>query len=366
MFNFLQKKDPVSDKASSVRLTIEVHTDKRTGGSKDLPLLIGTPEMPAKLGASITLELDEDHSGNEVKIEFKALTTTVTDGNTLQTSTTMEIQSTQRDINFLFCFLWILVRMDATKTLTTEEPFKINRWKLPVTTPTPGIIAKGTYTKYVEVDLNPSWPSSCSHHTGWVKYAITVQYKASGYMCEYTASEEVQEIWVLNSVHVPSGPILTVDNAVKNKSLQMQMSIPSATIALGQVVPVTIRLAPFLANSKYAGQEPVILWASCKINETRMIRARGINLADGIESVDEVLNTPLNTQWPKDNNGWEHTVHVTMPSYPVMATDMATKFLDISHNLVVTLKLKASTEWDIHAEECRFQRKLLLRVSTTK
>ncbi|KAG0342977.1 hypothetical protein BG000_010870 [Podila horticola] len=326
MFNFLQKKDPVSDKASSVRLTIEVHTDKRTGGSKDLPLLIGTPEMPAKLGASITLELDEDHSGNEVKIEFKALTTTVTD-----------------------------VRMDATKTLTTEEPFKINRWKLPVTTPTPGIIAKGTYTKYVEVDLNPSWPSSCSHHTGWVKYAITVQYKASGYMCEYTASEEVQEIWVLNSVHVPSGPILTVDNAVKNKSLPMQMSIPSATIALGQVVPVTIRLAPFLANSKYAGQEPVILWASCKINETRMIRARGINLADGIESVDEVLNTPLNTQWPKDNNGWEHTVHVTMPSYPVMATDMATKFLDISHNLVVTLKLKASTEWDIHAEECRFQ-----------
>ncbi|KAG0093124.1 hypothetical protein BGZ92_007365 [Podila epicladia] len=326
MFNFLKKKNSVADKVSPVRCGIEIHTDRRTGGSKDLPLLIGTPEMPVKLGASITLEVDEDHSGNEVNIEFKALTTTVTD-----------------------------VRMDATKTLTTEEPFKINRWKLPVTSPKPGIIAKGMYTKYVEVDLDPSWPSSCSHHEGWVKYVITVQYKASGRMCEYTALEKVQEIWVLNSVRVPSGPVLAVDNIVKNKSLSMQTSIPSATIALGQVVPVTIRLAPFLANSKYADQEPVILWASCKIKETRTIRARGINLADGIESIDEVLNTPMNTQWPKGIKGWEHTVHVTMPSYPVMATDMTTKFLDISHTFVVTLNLKAGTEMDVQAEECKFQ-----------
>ncbi|KAG0033020.1 hypothetical protein BGZ81_009577 [Podila clonocystis] len=326
MFNFLKNKDPAADKVSPIRCTIEIHTDKRTGGSKDLPLLIGTSELPAKVRATITLDVDEDHSGNEVNIEFKASTTTVT-----------------------------VVLMDATNSLTTEEPFKINRWKLPVTTPKPGIIAKGTYTKYVEVDLNPSWPSSCSHNEGWVKYAIRVQYQASGRMCEYTALEEVQEIWVLNSVHVPSGPVLTVDNLVKNKSLSMQISIPSAIIAQGQVVPVTARLAPFLANSKYAGQEPVILWASCKIKETRTIRARGINLGNGTESVDEVLNTPMNTKWPQGNNGWEHTVHVTMPSHPVMATDMATKFLDINHTLVVTVKLKAGTETDIQAEEYKFQ-----------
>lgn len=248
-----------------------------------------------------------------------------------------------------------LAATGTTQLLTTEEPFKINRWKLPVTSPKRGIIAKGTYTKYVEVHLDPTWPSSCTHYRGWVKYAVSVQYRASGRMNEYTALEEEQEVWVLNSVPVPAGPVLTVENVVKHKSLSMQASIPSAIIALGQVVPVTVRLLPFLENSKYAGQEPIILWASCKVKETRVTRGRGFNPGEGHDTVDEVLNTPMNAQWPLGKGGWEHTVHIAMPSYPVMAVDTTTKFLDITHKLVVILNVKASTEMDIQAEECTFK-----------
>ena len=79
--NLLKKVEPIAEKALPVRCTIEILTDQRTGGSKNLPLLIGSPERPAKLRASITLEVDEDHNGNEVNIEFKALTTTVVSGN---------------------------------------------------------------------------------------------------------------------------------------------------------------------------------------------------------------------------------------------------------------------------------------------
>lgn len=79
--NLLKKTEPVAEKALPVRCTIEILTDQRTGGSKNLPLLTGSPERPAKLRASITLEVDEDHNGNEVNIEFKALTTTVVSGN---------------------------------------------------------------------------------------------------------------------------------------------------------------------------------------------------------------------------------------------------------------------------------------------
>lgn len=250
--------------------------------------------------------------------------------------------------------------MGNTQFLTTEEPFKINRWKLPVTKPKLGTIAKGTYTKYIEVDLDPSWPSSCTHHEGWVKYAVRVQYRASGRMHEHTALEEEQEIWVLNSVPVPAGPVLAVESVAKHKSLSVQASIPSATIALGQVIPVTIRLSPFLEDSKYADQEPIIIWASCKVKETRAIRGRGFNIGEGVDTVDEVLNTPMNTHWPLGKSGWEHTVHITMPSYPVMAVDMATKFLDIAHMLVVTLNVKASKEMDIQGEEIKFKRKFLV------
>ncbi|KAF9388801.1 hypothetical protein CPC16_006243 [Podila verticillata] len=324
--NLLKKSEPIAEKALPIRCTIEIHTDQRTIGSKNLPLLTGSPERPAKLGASITLEVDEDHSGKEVNIEFKALTTTV-----------------------------IKVSMANIQFLTTEEPFKINRWKLPVTIPKRGIIAKGTYTKYIEVALDPTWPSSCTHPGGWVKYAVSVQYRSQGRMNEYTALEEEQEICVLNSVPVPTGPVLTVESVVKHKSLSGQVAIPSATIALGEVVPVTVRLLPFLENSKYAGQEAIILWASCKVKETRVIRGRGYDASEGQDTVDTVLNTPMNAHWPLSKGGWEHTVHVTMPSYPAMAVDTTTKFLDITHQLVVTLKVKASTEIDIQAEECTFK-----------
>lgn len=87
--NLLKKNEPVAEKALPIRCTIEIHTDQRTGGSKNLPLLTSSPERPAKLGASITLEVNEDHSGNEVNIEFKALTTTVVSGNEQRQKRTM-------------------------------------------------------------------------------------------------------------------------------------------------------------------------------------------------------------------------------------------------------------------------------------
>ncbi|KAG0021828.1 hypothetical protein BGZ82_011194, partial [Podila clonocystis] len=247
MFKNLFKKEPEAEKSLPFRCAINVHTNQRTGGAKDLPLLVGSPDAPALMGATITLDVEEDCSGNQVEIEFKAWTKTVVD-----------------------------VKVDAAECLRTEDPFKINRWKLPVTKPKIDMIAKGCYTKYIEVWIDPTWPSSSTYRQGFVKYAIMVRYKANGRMSEILAHTEEQEIWVLNSVNVPiDQPPVVVSGFAMQRSLPVQASIPSEVVAMGQVVPVTVQLSPYLAVSKYAGQEVSVLGATFKLRQKHLVRCRG-------------------------------------------------------------------------------------------
>jgi len=78
--NVFKRKESEAEKPLPIRCTIEVHTDQRTGGVNDLPLLVSSPDIPAIMGATITLDVDEDCSGNQVEIEFKAWTKTIVDG----------------------------------------------------------------------------------------------------------------------------------------------------------------------------------------------------------------------------------------------------------------------------------------------
>ncbi|KAG0033019.1 hypothetical protein BGZ81_009576 [Podila clonocystis] len=319
MFKHLfKKKESEAERTLPIRCKIEVHTNQRTGGVKDLPLLVGSRDVPALMGATVTLDVDEDCSGNNVEIEFKAWTKTVVD-----------------------------VQIDATKNLITEDPFKINRWKLPVTKPKPDIISKGHYTKYIEVGIDPNWPSSSSHRQGSVKYAIVVRYKANGRMSEIGAHTEEQEIWVLNSTNVPTDQSPTVESGLAiHKSLPVQATIPFKVVTMGQVVPVTVRLSPYLATSKYAGQEAVVLGATFKVKQKHLVRARGSHEFEGVIAYENCLNYALNEGWPQNKDGWERTVDIRIPSDPVISAHTTTKFLCITHTLAVKLTFRTGSEKD--------------------
>ncbi|KAG0342978.1 hypothetical protein BG000_010871 [Podila horticola] len=318
MFKKLFKKKESEAEKFPIRCKIEVHTNKRTGGAKDLPLLIGSPDVPALMSATVTLDVDEDCSGSQVEIEFKAWTKTLVE-----------------------------VNIDATKILTTEDPFKINRWKLPVTNPTPNIISKGHYTKHVEVGIDPTWPSSSSHRQGSVKYVIAMRYKANGRMTEIIAHTEEQEIWVMNSTNVPTDQSPTVESGLAiQKSLPVQASIPSKVVMMGQMVPVTIRLSPYLATSKYAGQEAVVLGATFKVKQKHLVRGRGSRESEGVIVYENCLNYALNEGWPQNKDGWERTVDIRIPSDPVILAHTITKLLWITHTLTVKLTFKTGSEKD--------------------
>ncbi|KAG0098813.1 hypothetical protein BGZ93_010283 [Podila epicladia] len=326
--NLFKKKESQPEKTLPLRCKIDVHTNQRTGGAKDLPMLVGSLDVPALMSATITLDVDEDCRGNQVEIEFKACTKTVVD-----------------------------VQVDATKSLTTEDPFKINRWNLPVTKSNPDIISKGHYTKYIEVGIDPTWPSSSSHRQGSVKYAITVRYKANGRMNEIIAHTEEQEIWVLNSTKMPTDhPPTTESCHAIQKSLPLLASIPSKVVAMGQVVPVTVRLFPYLATSKYEGREAVVQSVTFKVKQKHLVRSRGSHEGEGVVAYENCLNYALNEGWPQNKEGWERTVDIRIPSDPAISAYTITKFLCISHTLTVKLTFRTGSEKDLKSsktEECK-------------
>ncbi|KAG0344647.1 hypothetical protein BG005_001746 [Podila minutissima] len=326
--NLFKKTESKAEKPLPFRCTIEVHTNQRTGGTTDLPLLVGSPDAPAIMGATITLDVEEDCSGNQVEIEFKAWTKTIVD-----------------------------IKVDAAECLRTEEPFKINRWKLPVAKPKIDKIAKGCYTKYVEVGIDPSWPSSSTYRQGFVRYAIMVRYKVNGRMSEFVAHTEEQEIWVLNSANLLTDqPPVVVSELAKQGSLPVEASIPSEVVAMGQVIPVTVKLSPYLAVSKYAGQEAVLLGATFKVKQKHLVRCRGFHVGEGVAAYDNCLNFALAEGWPQSKDGWERTVDIRIPSDPVISAYTVTKFLFITHTLTVKLRFRSGAEKDSNThktEECK-------------
>ncbi|KAF8926672.1 hypothetical protein BGZ58_011002, partial [Dissophora ornata] len=60
------------------------------------------------------------------------------------------------------------------------------------------------------------------------------------------------------------------------------------------------------------------------------------------DSVKEMLNIYLKDGWPKSKDGWEKTVSLTMPRSPDLSVDMKSKYFDVTHTLVMKMKLKAN------------------------
>lgn len=184
-----------------------------------------------------------------------------------------------------------------------------------------------------------------------------VRYKVNGRMSEFVAHTEEQEIWVLNSANLLTDqPPVVVSELAKQGSLPVEASIPSEVVAMGQVIPVTVKLSPYLAVSKYAGQEAVLLGATFKVKQKHLVRCRGFHVGEGVAAYDNCLNFALAEGWPQSKDGWERTVDIRIPSDPVISAYTVTKFLFITHTLTVKLRFRSGAEKDSNThktEECK-------------
>ncbi|KAG0361073.1 hypothetical protein BGZ54_009254 [Gamsiella multidivaricata] len=330
--------------------TAHTSSYKKQKQQQPMVLVKGTRERPGFVQATVTLELDQMCEGEEVEIIFKAVV-----GSRIQ------------------------VRGAEIGTSYSEQILQKKRWLLPVTKSGPQMIAAGRYTRQVFTVLEPSWPSSCYRHPeGFVQYTFQANItRTTATKLKTPLFSASQEFLVMNYSLPPAGLLpspITHSTVVisPKKNVPIQVAIPSETVILGKRVPVTIEVQPFRPRSGFAGQEVVIMDARFGIQETRF--ARSVNHMIGTKQVKtfvEILvpGTSMGS-WPQSRNGWKRTVHLTMPASnlvdPVTAAAAATvplstramltpslrsKYYDITHQLVIMLKLRTSGEKDKQAEE---------------
>ncbi|KAF9187449.1 hypothetical protein BGZ51_001296 [Haplosporangium sp. Z 767] len=301
---------------SKVR-NLAIHLDtEHSIGPRGLPLIYGNQDELTLLQATITFENSHDCKAKGIDIAFKAA-----------------VKSS------------FFAKDETSRKLEGEQVFYLKHWELGVERPKSGWIAKGNYARQCSVLLDPSIPSSSVSPFGSMRYVFEARLKgAKGFGIARTDMVVVQEVWVLNST-LPFLGTLTLDNPITvqeqwKDSLPYSLTIPSDTLHLGQVVPLTFQLMPFRAGTAFEGEEVMVTSASFTLRETKTFRAMFVR--DVHETVDKLLHIAVNTGWPQNANGWQRTIHVSLPSSPAMSTDMQTKYLNITHSLIVVVEFRTS------------------------
>jgi len=237
----------------------------------------------------------------------------------------------------------------------------------------PGTIAKGQYSKTVTVTVDPTLPSSSLHPQSTVRRFFKIHFRhqltTPKRWGKVLASSWVEkDIWVLNStLPPPSSIVLAADEQATSHAVVTEALLPVTfscpkILQLGQGAPLTVQIHPFQKGSPLEGQEVNILSIQFTLLETRRLRDKK-NENKTPDNVNEVLKIGLPKDgWPKSKDGWGKTFHLTLPSCPEVSVDTFSKYLDIFHQLLLTMTLKTkSGSLFKKNEECKVKCKWYLR-----
>ncbi|KAG0227497.1 hypothetical protein B0O80DRAFT_299564 [Mortierella sp. GBAus27b] len=296
-------------------LVIHVDTED-TLRTKGLPLIYGHPDTFTPLQATVSFETSHDCKAKAVEILFKAAVKT-----------------------------HFFARDEVSRKLEGEQVFYTKHWELETEKPKPGWISKGKYVMQCPVLLDPMLPSSSECSTGRMVYSFEARLKGAKMGFARTDLVVTQEVWVLNS-SLPPPSVTTFDNPVTvreewKSSLGYSITVPSDTLHFGQIVPIAIQLEAFNPGCVHEGEEALITSASFVLQEEKTFRAafdRNI-----YETSEKLMNIAVNSGWPQSVDGWQRTIHVSLPSSTTMTADMQTKYLDVTHALVVVIEFRTAT-----------------------
>ncbi|KFH63823.1 hypothetical protein MVEG_10516 [Podila verticillata NRRL 6337] len=317
-----------SKRAESLTIEVQTPSEVTLRGNYRLPLIYNSAAVPTLLAALITFETPCEYAADEIEILF---------------SVSANSQWQANGLTFL----------DGVAPVKSVKYFSKYRWTLPVTKNPSDFtrITPGKYTRLVHVGLDPTWPSSCIQPGGSIRYSFHVRaLRPKPATPKNLAS---QDVWVIHR-NVPAlfdaqdlQPYVVTD-LWKKQALPVSVTLPSQYLALGQVVLVTVALSPFVCGSKCEGQQVAVVGAQFVVQEASSVKVQS---SDEPTPSRDVLAIALNDGWPSGSGGWERTVSLTLPGTPVMSPSMAAGVLDVSHTLVVTMKLR--TEAAKQVEECK-------------
>ncbi|KAF9111221.1 hypothetical protein BGX27_005223 [Mortierella sp. AM989] len=295
-------------------LTIHIDTGNIIG-SKGLPLIYGNQDTLTLLQATVAFESSQNCKAKAVEISFKAVVKT-----------------------------FFHAHDEVSGKYEGEQVFYSKTWELEVERPKPGWISKGNYARQCPVLLDPSLPSSSGDSVyGSMKYIFEARLKgAKGFGITRTDWIVSQEVWVLNS-SLPFSSEIPIDNPISvhmqwKDVLPFSLSVPADTVHFGQVIPVTIQLGAFKSGSIYEGEEVIVAGANFKLRELKTFRAMYVK--EIYETSAKLLNISVNTGWPQNKDGWQRTIHLSLPAAPEMSADMHTRYLDVVHELDVVVEFR--------------------------
>lgn len=127
---------------------------------------------------------------------------------------------------------------------------------------------------------------------------------------------------------------------------------------------MTIVMNPFSEWTPFAGQEVVVMDATFGIEQIRHARSANRIIKDRIYKDYTELYVPSTCigSWPQSRNGWKRTLNIKLPAASgfsersrsvrsgqrksglLLSPSLRSRYYDISHKLIVTLKVRTSGE----------------------
>ncbi|KAF9978535.1 hypothetical protein BGZ73_001954 [Actinomortierella ambigua] len=310
-------------KKTQRQVSIVVDTDRQ--GPDGSPLIVSKAGMRTFVRATVIFENTEDSRGSECLVRFKGVVAPSTQAHD-DAGEILDVLE-QGEMAAIMPFL-----AERDKIVTQQ-------WKMDLVHIKKNRIAKGTYSKTIEIELDPTWPSSHQSETGVVQYVFIA--KVTKILdpivwdpLDFTVK---QPIWVFQPS--PDSPLHSSMLSHILGASNIYWSLKTNTVRFGELFPMQFRFIGYSFGTPLYGQpiavEKVVVALlerhNAKDDEWTLEKRKDI----------QMMSMTVKQDWPCQVEGWERTVHIPIPEAGKgpkgFSSTVRTRLFRVSHMLTVKL-----------------------------
>ncbi|KAF9158147.1 hypothetical protein DFQ26_007941 [Actinomortierella ambigua] len=303
-------------------LEVNIYTDYT--GPFGLPAVYSTPEAPATIRGYVEFDCFEDFTAGDLDLHFR-------------------VKSEAK---------WDRHYGEAHVVYHSKEVLQEENFHYDLPHVKPGVVAAGRSKHEFEVQLQPLLPSSVKGSRGWLSYRFTATLHRPFPRRDIVFK---QDIWCFNTIQNAASPDRIpeqlMSTGVWENCLPYSCCLPSEKVALGSLVPMTIRFDPFLQESGHFGQQLVVVSAVVKLKQYTYLWHK----RDTYNEKKEALTLDVDDEWPSGSHGWERTIMVPITPAPRLSATTYTKPMRKTHKLKLIMKIRTNSQSDKEAKEFRVE-----------
>lgn len=308
-------------KDASKSIAIRFHSQEH--GPEGQPLYYHTPEEPAVIRGYVEFTTIKETKARDITLTFEA-----------RAESKWSEEHGGSHISF----------HHITRLQEQTWGVKLNRTNKTIT---PGV------TRYeFEVQLDPELPPTIEGRRGWFHYRFKAHMQRD---FPFRNMAVKQLVWVYSSsLREMQEQVPKVYTLVWNDILPVTCTLPSDVLYQGQVVPLAIRIDPFLENSIHKDQDLIVTSAMIKLKQYTLLREpRMLDKKRREKKVVFVL--PVMEGWPVTSQGFERTVMVELPGARQLAASIETVPVTKAHLLKLIMMVRTASMSEKESKELRLE-----------